>query len=131
MLMLNECYAIDDLQLPPRSLNVEKLKKQFPYLREVPVESYYDAIPCVLIGSRHAHMFEAIEPVKQGGSCKPVALKCKLGYTIYGGAPECHLTDTYALQAVATQTNTDILVDNRHKKSKHKIFELSDQNVNL
>ena len=104
MLMLNECYAIDDLQLPPRSLNVEKLKMQFPYLRDVPFESYYDAIPCVLIGSRHAHMFEAIEPVKQGGSCKPVALKCKLGYTIYGGAPECHQSDKYSLQAVSTQS---------------------------
>ncbi|XP_070505333.1 uncharacterized protein [Chironomus tepperi] len=103
MLMLNECYAIDNLQLPPRSLNVEKLKKQFAYLRGVPFESYYDAIPCVLIGSRHAHMFEAIEPVKQGGNCKPVALRCKLGYTIYGGAPECHQNDKYCLQAVATQ----------------------------
>lgn len=88
-LILDECYAISDLLLPPRSLNVEILKKKFPHLKDVPFESYIDAIPTMLIGSRHAYMVEAIEPVIQDGSNKPVAIKSKLGFTIYGGAPEC------------------------------------------
>lgn len=103
LLTLKECYAIDDFNLSPRSLNVEKLKKQFPYLKDIPFDSYFDAIPCVLIGSRDAHMIEAIEPITQGGNCKPVALKSKLGFTIYGGAPESHESDSYEIQAVESQ----------------------------
>lgn len=102
VLELNECYAVKDLQLPPRSLNVEKLKKQFPYLRNIPFDSYCNATPCILIGSRDAHMFEAVEPVRQNGSGKPVGLKSKLGYTIYGGAPECHQHESRALQSIST-----------------------------
>ncbi|XP_070507569.1 uncharacterized protein [Chironomus tepperi] len=86
---LNNCYAVNDLSLPPRTLNVEALKKQFPYLRKVPFASYENAVASILIGSTHAYLFEAIEPVIQDGQNKPVALKSKLGYTIYGGALEC------------------------------------------
>jgi hypothetical protein len=85
---LDECYAVTDLELPARSLNVEKLKKQFGYLQNVPFSSYTNAVPS-LIGSRHLTLIEAIEPVIQGEMNKPIALKTKLGYTIYGGAPEC------------------------------------------
>jgi len=85
---LDECYAVQDLNLPPRTLNVEALKKQFPHLRQVPFSSYEDAIPTILLGSTHAYMFEAIEPVIEDGKNKPVAMKSKLGYTIYGGAIE-------------------------------------------
>jgi hypothetical protein len=86
---LDECYAVTDLILPARSLNVERLKNQFSYLKDVPFSSYTNAVPSLLIGTRHATLMEAIEPVIQGGMNKPIALKTKLGYTIYGGAPEC------------------------------------------
>lgn len=89
ILKLDEVYAVEDLHLPPRSLNVEQLKQQFKYLKEVPFESYEDAIPAMIIGSRDAHLIEAIDPIIQGGRNKPIALRSKLGYTIYGGAPEC------------------------------------------
>jgi len=85
---IDECYAVCDLKLPPRTLNVELLKKQFPHLKRVPFESYHDAVPSILLGSTHAYMFEAIEPVIEAGKNKPVAMKTKLGYTIYGGAIE-------------------------------------------
>lgn len=85
---LEECYAISDFNLPPRSLDVEKLKSQFPHLKPVPFDSYIDAVPTLLIGSRHASLIEAVEPVIQGGSNMPIAMKSRIGYTIYGGAPE-------------------------------------------
>ena len=107
-LILDECYAIHNLELPPRTLNVEILKQNFPHLKKVPFISYKDAIPSMLIGSRHAHMIEAVEPVIQDGSNKPVAIRSKLGFTIYGGAPECfHKSYTVSNLQLQEQSNND------------------------
>lgn len=89
MIELDEVYAVNDLNLAARTLNVEALKKQFSYLKAIPFDSYEDAIPAMLIGSRHAYIMEATEPVIHGGSNFPIAIKSLLGYSIYGGAPEC------------------------------------------
>lgn len=87
-IVLKNCFAVKDLNLPPRSLNVERLKKQFPYLSDVEFESYENAIPVLLIGSPHASCFEAIEPIVENGEGKPIAIKSKLGWSIFGGEPE-------------------------------------------
>lgn len=92
---LKECYAVDNLNLPPRSLNVDELKKEYPHLRDIPFASYNQAEPVMLIGSRHAYLIEAIESVKQGGEGKPVGIKSRLGFTIYGGAPDERFVKTY------------------------------------
>lgn len=98
ILELDDCYAVSDLNLPPRSLNVESLKKQFPYLENIPFASYSNEIPVMLIGSRHAYMVEAIEPVVQSGNDNPIAIRSLLGYSIYGGAPET-FTSSYCISS--------------------------------
>lgn len=100
MLTLDECYAVDDLHLPPRTLNVEQMKSQFMHLRGVPFDSYKNAIPSLLIGSRHAYMIEAVEPVIHDGSNKPIAIRTLLGYSIYGGAPECVAESSFAISTL-------------------------------
>lgn len=97
---LDECYAVTDFNLPPRSLNVESLKKKFPYLRKIPFLSYQNAIPSLLIGTKHAYMIEAIEPITQDGNNKPIAIKTKLGYSIYGGALDNFVTTTVSVNSL-------------------------------
>jgi hypothetical protein len=109
MIVLNECYAVKDFNLPPRSLNMEELKRKFPHLQNVPFESYENAVPTILIGSRHAYALEAVQPVIHGGCDMPIALKSKLGYTVYGGAPEQCEYQTCAVQSVS--------VDQTHEPS--------------
>lgn len=90
ILKLNNCFAVNNLNLPPRSLDVDKLKHQFPYLNRAEFESYENAMPVLLIGSPHAACFESIEPILENGEGKPVAIKSKLGWSIFGGEPENH-----------------------------------------
>jgi hypothetical protein len=87
-LLLRNCYALSDFKLASRSLNVEKMKMDFPYLNNVEFESYVDVSPCLLIGSCHASVIESTDKLLEDGEDKPVGLKARLGWTIYGGCSD-------------------------------------------
>jgi hypothetical protein len=84
-LLLRNCYAISDLNLASRSLNMNLLKDNFSYLKDVEFESYSNVSPCLLIGSCHASVIESVDKLLEGCENDPVALKTKLGWTVYGG----------------------------------------------
>ena len=127
---IDECYAVQDLNLPPRTLNVEALKKQFPYLRKIPFASYENAIPSILLGSTHAYLFEAIEPVIEDGKNKPVAMKCKLGYTIYGGAIE-KFQSSYSLNSNQIKDVASTNDDGDSNEELERIYSFSCSIENL
>ncbi|KAG5685109.1 hypothetical protein PVAND_014307 [Polypedilum vanderplanki] len=109
--IIKDCYAIDDFNLPPRSLNVEKLKNLHPYLQNIPFESYENAVPAILLGSGHASLFEAIAPIWENGSGNPIGILTKLGYSIYGGDTE-YKTQRHVLNAIAAEIEENELVSN-------------------
>lgn len=84
-IVLRNCYAIEELNLPARTLDMNKMKTLFPYLKDVNFESYFNEQPVMLIGSPHAYAIESIKVLIEGGSGNPVALETKLGVTVYGG----------------------------------------------
>lgn len=125
LITLDECYAVDDLNLASRSLNVNKLKTIFPYLKEINFDSYENVSPSLLIGSRHAHIFEAVEGIKEGGPGNPVGMKCKLGYTIYGGAPEQYDGNNFAsnVQVLSeSSAQCDVAVSNEQLEKIYTKF---------
>ncbi|KAG5667367.1 hypothetical protein PVAND_015350 [Polypedilum vanderplanki] len=109
LIILKDVYAVDEknFSLPARSLDVVELKRKFPYLSEAQFESYTDAKPSLLIGTPHAACFEAIEPALQGGEGKPVAIKTRLGWSIFGGVPESYEEDNYAIEATCHVQESD------------------------
>ena len=84
-IVLKDCYAIEELNLPARTLDMERMKSLFPYLKDVNFESYFNEEPVMLIGSPHAYAIESIKGLIEGGPGNPVALETKLGVTVYGG----------------------------------------------
>ncbi|KAG5684073.1 hypothetical protein PVAND_013322 [Polypedilum vanderplanki] len=109
--LVQDCFAIDDFNLPPRSLNVEQLKRSFPHLQAVPFDSYQDAVPAILLGSRHAALVEAIKPIWEDGEGKPIGVFTKLGYSIYGGEINLH-SQLNVLNSVASELSDVDLVTN-------------------
>jgi hypothetical protein len=124
-LVLENCYAVPDLNLPPRSLNMNDLKSQFPYLSKVDFASYFDVSPCLLIGSPHASVFECEGELLEGGEGKPVGIKAKLGWSVYGGCPEDHSVIPYSIETVnkvESECNNNNVISNEELYERYSYF---------
>jgi hypothetical protein len=102
---LNNCFALDDLFLPKRTLNMDKLRKQFPYLLDIPFEGYLDEHPVILIGAPHAHLIEGCELVG-GENNGPIAVRTRIGWSVYGGMTHVNPT-TGNTNAINSLTEVD------------------------
>ncbi|KAG5666223.1 hypothetical protein PVAND_017643 [Polypedilum vanderplanki] len=125
LITLNPCYAIDAdyFSLPARSLDVEALKKHFPYLKEARFDSYFKATPILLIGSLHASCIEAIAPVLHGGENKPVGIKTRLGWSIYGGSIESlSANDSSCLEVTAYKSEENSQSDSNPDENLNKLL---------
>lgn len=75
--------TIEDIELPKQTLDVQRMKREFQYLADVPVQSYVNAKPLILIGMEHAHLLLTTER-RIGDEDSPMAAKTKLGWLIFG-----------------------------------------------
>ncbi|XP_017466482.1 PREDICTED: LOW QUALITY PROTEIN: uncharacterized protein LOC108359238 [Rhagoletis zephyria] len=79
--------SVKKLDLPIQSLNAAKLQSDFKYLKGLPLESYSNAAPQLLIGLNNAALGSPIKSL-YGGENEPIAEKSRLGWTLKGSTPE-------------------------------------------
>ncbi|XP_062704517.1 uncharacterized protein LOC134286848 [Aedes albopictus] len=82
---INDVRTVKDLLLPQQSLDMAKLSEQFPHLRDLPIDSYRDIRPRILIGTKHAHLGLVLRN-REGEFGQPIAVKSRLGWTVCGGS---------------------------------------------
>ncbi|XP_058449233.1 uncharacterized protein LOC131429200 [Malaya genurostris] len=80
---LNTVRTVDKLLLPLQTLDFERLAKTYPHLRGLPIASYCDAQPRILIGMKHAGI-NVVQKTREMGIDDPIAVKTRLGWTICG-----------------------------------------------
>ncbi|XP_058816672.1 uncharacterized protein LOC131679946 [Topomyia yanbarensis] len=80
---MSNVRTVDGLKLPAQSLVYEDLVGSFPYLGGLPIESYRDANPRILIGVEHSKLSVALKK-REGRGDEPIATRCRLGWTIHG-----------------------------------------------
>jgi hypothetical protein len=107
-IILRNCYAIDDLILPTRSLDMRVMRRKFPYLEGVDFEGYDEEQPVMLIGSPHAFAIESIKKLIGGGTGKPVAIESKLGVSVYGGNPDETKFEPTDVQPLTTEDTNKV-----------------------
>ncbi|XP_055589574.1 uncharacterized protein LOC129741808 [Uranotaenia lowii] len=81
---LTNVRTVPDLGLPKQSLNYDQLAKDFPHLRGLPICSYTDVTPKILIGVDHARLKLTLKR-RERSAGEPVATKTRLGWVIFGG----------------------------------------------
>ncbi|XP_053686221.1 uncharacterized protein LOC128735757 [Sabethes cyaneus] len=81
-LLLHGVRTVSKLVLPRQKLNSKELAAQYDHMRGLPIESY-DGQPELLIGLNNIHSFAPLE-AKAGTPVEPIAVRCKLGWTVYG-----------------------------------------------
>lgn len=82
------CVArtVNKLDLPAQQLDASKLIEEFRHLEGVEISSYSLDTPKLLIGIDNMHLIAPIAS-QIGNKGQPIAVKCKLGWTIYGPRP--------------------------------------------
>ncbi|XP_070075691.1 uncharacterized protein [Drosophila takahashii] len=80
---LNNVHTVKNLGLPKRTVNVQELRIKFPHLDGIPLQSYWNAEPMILIGNNNWKL-AVPRKVKEGKWNDPIASKCILGWGLQG-----------------------------------------------
>ncbi|XP_062715374.1 uncharacterized protein LOC134291519 [Aedes albopictus] len=80
---LGEVHTVANLQLRPQTMLVDVMQEKYQYLKGLPVESYQDVSPRLLIGLDHASLGNVMK-CREGKPNEPIAVKTRLGWMIFG-----------------------------------------------
>lgn len=80
---LKDVRTVDNLQLPAQTIDMDDLQKNFRHLRKLPMQSLTNALPRILIGIDNSYV-TAPQKLREGPEGDPVAIKSRLGWTVYG-----------------------------------------------
>lgn len=83
---IRHAFTSEELGLSSHSHPVRALKRIYRHLRGLPLQSFSQAQPLLLIGSDYPHLLTPVEPVRLGPLGAPAALKTSLGWTLQGPA---------------------------------------------
>lgn len=81
---ISNVYTVKNLNLLPETMDVDKIKSQFSHLKNIPLSGYRDVIPSMIIGVNNPNLISSIR-TREGAWQQPVAVKTRLGWTIFGG----------------------------------------------
>ncbi|XP_058816425.1 uncharacterized protein LOC131679707 [Topomyia yanbarensis] len=80
---LSDARTVNKLELRPQTMIISELQKRFRHLEGLPIESYSDTAPRILIGVDHAKLGHVTKS-REGKTKEPVAVKTCLGWCVYG-----------------------------------------------
>lgn len=80
---LQDVRTVTNLSLPRQTIDMTELAERYPHLKGLPLRSYEDARPMILIGLDNSHVSSPLR-LKEGCRDDPVAVKSRLGWSVYG-----------------------------------------------
>ncbi|XP_058811014.1 uncharacterized protein LOC131675898 [Topomyia yanbarensis] len=80
---LSDVRTVNKLELRPQTMIISELIKRYRHLAGLPIESYHDTAPRILIGVDHAKLGHVTKS-REGKTKEPVAVKTCLGWCVYG-----------------------------------------------
>ncbi|XP_065075863.1 uncharacterized protein LOC135699513 [Ochlerotatus camptorhynchus] len=91
---MSNVHTIQNLQLRPQTLVYSELLQRYQHLGGLPVESYSNVCPRILIGLDHASLGHAMKS-REGKPYEPIAVKTRLGWIIYGSCSRTQRNQNY------------------------------------
>lgn len=108
---LRNVHTVENLDLPSQTMNVDELTDRFSHLKGLPVQSYANVIPNMIIGLNNKH---ATLPTKfrEGKVNEPAATKTRIGWTIFGALEkQCERFSENMLQLHVCQCDDEIALN--------------------
>ncbi|XP_065094204.1 uncharacterized protein LOC135714762 [Ochlerotatus camptorhynchus] len=91
---MSNVHTIQNLQLRPQTLVYSELLQRFQHLGGLPVESYSNICPRILIGLDHTSLGHAMKS-REGKPYEPIAVKTRLGWIVYGSCSRTQQQPSY------------------------------------
>lgn len=89
--------TIRNLSLPAQTVDLEKLSASNPHLLDVPLESFRNAVPRVLIGLDNHHLGAPKEVKSDANDDGLIAVRSKLGWAVYGSDGPSYMPNAMVL----------------------------------
>lgn len=80
---ISNVRTVENLNLGYQSMEYSSIVSKYQHLQNLPVTSFKNARPRILIGIEHWHLGMPLK-IKDGADDEPIATKTKLGWTIFG-----------------------------------------------
>lgn len=81
---LKEVRSVKQIDLPLQTLNIADLHMNDRCIKRLPINSYRDAKPMLLIGLNHSYLGAPLQTSVRSSNNGPIAIKTKLGWIVYG-----------------------------------------------
>ncbi|XP_043471613.1 uncharacterized protein LOC122504525 [Leptopilina heterotoma] len=121
---ITNARTLTNLKLPSQSLGNDILKR-YPHISRLPIESYQNAVPTLLIGQDH---WDLIAPIKIVAKMRqlPAASLTKLGWVVHGQVPEnANNTSTcYTIKELGFRKESEVQADDKLHKLVKSHFSL-------
>ncbi|XP_055603913.1 uncharacterized protein LOC129752144 [Uranotaenia lowii] len=75
--------TVEQLKLPKQSFDYDAMQTNFPHLKGLPLNSYTDVRPMLIVGVEHVSLLTPIT-LREGRHNEPIAAKTRLGWCVYG-----------------------------------------------
>ena len=82
---LTNVHTVRSLDLPSQTINQMELCKKYPYLTGIPIQSYVNAKPSMIIGVDNWRVAVPLK-IREGSWGQPIATKTRLGWAIQGNS---------------------------------------------
>ncbi|XP_062714303.1 uncharacterized protein LOC109417163 [Aedes albopictus] len=100
--------TVSELQLPKQNIRYAEVVKRYSHLAGVPAKDFPSGVPTILIGLDNLHLFAPLES-RVGKPNEPIAVRSKMGWTIYGSEKRRPMVQTYLnLHSVAPVSNQEL-----------------------
>ena len=131
--LLKNVRSVDLLDLPKQTLIFSELKEKYKHLQGIPVKSYENVTPRIIIGLNNKSVAIPLKS-KEGKDNEPAALKCRLGWTVYGlRGPDVDDALCVNLQLHICECDDDIALDKLMRQSfeiENEVDKIHDVNSN-
>ncbi|XP_036322198.1 uncharacterized protein LOC118736217 [Rhagoletis pomonella] len=116
MFTLNDVRTVKKLDLPAQTLVMSEMSNKYKHLKGLPVESYKDVVPQIIIGVNNKHVAMPLK-FREGKSHEPAATKTRLGWTVYGTVTDQDHYKNNDLQLHVCECDNNIALDKLVKES--------------
>ncbi|XP_055604612.1 uncharacterized protein LOC129752852 [Uranotaenia lowii] len=81
--MMKNVRTVKQLKLPEQSFNYNEMQEDYPHLKGLPLSSYMDVRPMLIVGIEHVSLLTPVT-IREGRHDEPIAAKTRLGWCVYG-----------------------------------------------